>query len=417
MSMMIVPIPHFDSNLEVQAYWLESHDGKKMLGVKDNFHRLDSAFVHFGLDLVERIGIEPFTGGKRLFIPLSRMQLISGLMERTKFDREQLVCVVPSECVSDPTAAPCIQTLRESGCQVGLEDFPLQSDAPAMEHVGFIALDYTHPQFRAWYDQVSRMKGKRAIICNVPDMETFNALKNDSNAYFTGGFYTRPITARKKAVLSPLKVNALRLINNINQEDFDFEDIIRTIERDPYLSVSLLRFLNSTASGLSRQVESIRQAVTILGQNAVRQWATIALSTSLGMDRPNEITKLALVRAKFAEDIAGAFDLGVFQSSLFMMGLFSLLDIMLEKPMEEALEEVAVSRIVKTALLGKSGALAPVMELICAYERADWDRVSILMIQNHIDMEHIGQAYTNALVWYRNLLQSIDDTNAQAAAT
>jgi len=98
-----------------------------------------------------------------------------------------------------------------------------------------------------------------------------------------------------------------------------------------------------------------------------------------------------------------------------MTGLFSLLDIMLDKPMEDAIKEVAVSKHVKTALLQKEGPLAPVMELVYAYERADWDKVSILIIQNHSDLEHISQAYLDALAWYRNLLQSIDTAAAQNA--
>ncbi|MBQ4347410.1 MAG: hypothetical protein IJC39_03070, partial [Firmicutes bacterium] len=126
-----------------------------------------------------------------------------------------------------------------------------------------------------------------------------------------------------------------------------------------------------------------------------------------------EITKLALVRAKFAEDIAAAFELGVFQQALFMAGLFSLLDVMLEKPMYEAIKEVAVSRFVEQAMIEKEGPLAPVMELVYAYERADWDKVSILMIQNQTDMDHISKAYLDALMWYRSLLQSIDDTESE----
>ena len=278
-----------------------------------------------------------------------------------------------------------------------------------MQYVDYIVLDYIQPRFRGQFNEVCRMHGKRAVVRNVPDMDTFDDLKRNSDALFTGQFYKRPIAAKRNSKLSPIKVNALHLLNNINQEDFDFDDVIHTIERDPYLSVSLLRFLNSTASGLTRQVDSIRQAVTILGQKSVRQWASVALSAALGEDRPSEITRLALMRAKFAEDIAGAFELGVFQSSLFMAGLFSLLDVMLEMPMQEALSQVAVSPVVKAAILGEHSALSPVMELVYAYEHADWDRVSILMIQNHTDMEHISQAYLDALVWYKQLLQSIDE--------
>ena len=201
----------------------------------------------------------------------------------------------------------------------------------------------------------------------------------------------------------------LHLLSNVNQEDFNLEDIVPTIERDPYLAVSLLKFINSGANGLKRRVESIKQAIAILGQKAVRQWSTVALSVSLAEDRPNEITRLSLVRAKFAEELACAFELGILAPDLFIAGLFSLLDAMLEKPMAEALCEVAVDEKIKDALVNKKGPFAPVLDLVYAYECADWDKATILMIQNNIDMDRVQAAYLDSIKWYRQLLQSIDD--------
>ncbi len=247
------------------------------------------------------------------------------------------------------------------------------------------------------------------MIYNVPSMDAYSGLKYDKHALFTGDFYSQPIT-KGRAVISPIKVNALHLLSQVNQEDFDLTDIVRIIERAPYFTISLLKFMNSVTADPEKQVESIRQAVAILGQKEVRQWAAVALSVTLAEDRPSEITKLSLVRAKFAENIAGAFDLGVFQSNLFITGLFSLLDVILEKPMDEALKEVAVDHRVRRALVDKEGLFYPVMEMIYAYERADWDRTSILMIQKNTDIDHVSKAFLDALVWYNQLLAAIDAT-------
>lgn len=417
MSMMIVPIPLFDADMAVEAYWLYSQDASRMLGVKDNFLRMDGAFSHPALETVERIGLEPFAGSKRLFVPISTMQLMSGLLDKCTVGPKHLVCVLSPGCLRDEQAVQEIYALYGAGYQIALMGYPEEkADSPAMGCVEYIILDYGHPHFARDYVNTRRLADTMPVIYNVPDMNAYQVLKSDSRGYYTGGFYSRPVTSTS-GELSPIKINAMHLLAEINDEDFELDRIAETVERDPYLSVSLLRYLNSTASGLSRQVESIQQAVAILGQNAVRRWAAVALSTTLGQDRPSEITKLALVRAKFAEDIATTFHLGVFQSSLFMAGLFSLLDVMLEKPMEEAIKEVAVGKLVRVALLEKQGPLAPVMELIYAYERADWDKVSILMIQHSIDMEQISRAYLDALVWYRNLLQSIDSTAASFQAS
>lgn len=409
MSMLIVPEPLFDAHMSVGAYRLRSHDGAKMLGIKDNHRQMDEAFIHPGLDIVEKIGLEPFTGGSPLFVELTPMQVMTGAPLSVKLPEDKLVCVIPASLASSAEAAEHICRLGDHGYKIALNGFPEDIQPAVKPYVEYVLLDHTQPNFYIRHARLThQMRRMRTVIYNIPSVDAYNSLKRDNRALFSGGFYSKPITSGKSQ-LSPVKVNALRLLSQVNQEDFDLGEIVSTIERDPYLTVSLLRFINSNASGLKKQVDSIRQGVAILGQKAARQWAMVALSVTLGDDRPSEITRLALLRAKFAEDLAVCFELGVFQSSLFMAGLFSLLDVMLEKPMEEAVKEVALDARVTEALVEKSGPFAPVMELINAYERADWDEVSILMIKHNTDMAHVSKAYLDSLKWYQDLLQSIDE--------
>lgn len=409
MNMFIVPIPLFDAGMSVEAYRLCSHDGEKVLGMTNDFRRMNEAFSNPGLETVERIGLEAFTGNKMLFAEVSRMQLMTGIPANLDIPPEKLACLISVDLVADEEVAAVVKKLREAGYSIALDGYPRNEKAPVVMYANFLLLDYTHSDFYLQYDDMyKKLRDVRPVICNIPAMESFGTLKRDKEAYFTGDFYSQPIT-KSGAMLSPVKVNALRLLNLVNREDFDLSDIVAIIERDPYLTVSLLKFINSGAMGGKRKIESIKQAIAILGQKEVRRWGTVALSVSLAEDRPSEITKLSLVRAKFAESLAGQFELGVFQSGLFMAGLFSLLDVMLEKPMEEAIKEVAVDDRVKQALVERSGPFYPVLELIYAYEHADWDKTTIMMIQNGTDIEHISGAYLDALVWYNQLLQTIDE--------
>jgi len=108
------------------------------------------------------------------------------------------------------------------------------------------------------------------------------------------------------------------------------------------------------------------------------------------------------------------FEKGVFQHSLFMAGLFSLLDVILKKPMEEAIKEVAVDNMVYAALVEKKGVLFKVLDFIYKYEHADWNNISIIMIQNNISGEDVNKAFVEALVWYHQLLISIDEEKAES---
>ena len=140
--MLIAPLPHFNADMEVTSYWLDSQSGDKPLGVKDNFHRLDEAFSHAGLEAVERIGIEPFTGGTPLFVPLSRMQLLSGLIERSTLPPEQVVVNVAAEDITDLEAANALQTLKNRGHKIAVTGMPDLVNTPALPLIDFIELTF-----------------------------------------------------------------------------------------------------------------------------------------------------------------------------------------------------------------------------------------------------------------------------------
>jgi EAL and modified HD-GYP domain-containing signal transduction protein len=224
----------------------------------------------------------------------------------------------------------------------------------------------------------------------------------------SGNFYSQPIT-KGAGEISPLKINALHLLGQINDESFDLGATADTIERDPALSISLLRFINTMNPDRSRKIDSIRNAVAILGQNEVKKWANVAISVGIGEDRPSEITRLSLIRAKFAENLAPLFNMALSSGSLFISGLFSLLDVILQMPLSDAFDEVAVDNEIRDSLVNSKGRIYEVLALIFAYERADWHNASIIMVRNGIDIAQLSQAFLDSLYWYRQLLDAIDD--------
>lgn len=141
----------------------------------------------------------------------------------------------------------------------------------------------------------------------------------------------------------------------------------------------------------------------MLGQKELKKWITTAVVGELCADKPNEVTRLSLLRARFAENLAGAFGLAVQASELFLMGLFSVLDVILDKPMEEALSMVHVSKQIRDVLVDRKGPLLRVYEFILQYESANWQEISRQMILEKIDMPTLYDAYIQTLVWYRKL--------------
>lgn len=410
MKEFIVPIPLFDNKMAVNAYQLNYHN-EKVFGTEGDYQRMNEACYSPGLDIVREVGLEPFAGDKPLFFNLTSFQLFAGVPADSGFDPAKMVAILDVADSRDGDMLARIATLYEQGYSFALNAYPPEGEShPAVPYLKYMLIDYTAKPFFEWYRALTFLNAPlrqiRPVITHIPDMDAFTSFRNDTRSLFTGFFYSQPITKGNR-VISPIRVNVLHLLNRVQQEDFDLLDVVAIIERDPYLSLSLLRFINSGVAGLGRRIDSIQSAVAILGQKEVRHWATVALSVSLAEDRPSEITRLSLVRAKFAENLAPLFHFRQFKDSFFLAGLFSLIDIILQKPMEEALNELALDARVRE-MLEQEGPFRNVFLLMFAYERAEWGDAALLMYRNNIDIEALQQAYTGALVWYRQLLVSID---------
>ena len=408
MNIFIAATPVFDYNMAVKAYRLRSRKGDRVLGVED-FREAENALSSPGLEFIESIGVEPFAGETPLMVDISGYLLLLGAPVTSHIPSKGLICVLERSMPINETVLGKCRRLVSEGYILALDGVPKDIGTnPLMQMISYIMLDYQGPDFSGKVKtMLPYMRRIKMVICNVPDMEAFGRIGKIPNALYSGSFYSVPIT-RGDTEISPLKINALNLLNEINREDFELGQIASTIERDPSLSISLLRFLNTEAAGVGRKISSIRSAVAILGQKAVRRWANITISVELAADKPSEVTRLSLIRARFAENIATAYELGIMAPGLFMAGLFSMLDVILEKPMKQAIEEIAVEQNVKMALVDKKGPMSDVLQLVLAYERADWDEAGMNMLRNNVPVEKVHDAFIDALFWYKDLLHSID---------
>ena len=238
----------------------------------------------------------------------------------------------------------------------------------------------------------------------MDSQEEYDVLKKDGGYdLYEGSFFRMPIKESETEV-SPLKVNYIELLNVVNAPNFDLQKAADVIGKDPALVISLLEMVNRMA--LNSEITSIRHAAAMLGQKELKRWINTAVTKELCADKPSEITRLVMIRAKFAENLAECFEMAMVSQELFIMGLFSAIDIMLEKTMQEALSMVQVSKNVKDALLENKGDFAKVLNFIKRYEDADWTEVSRLMVLENIEMDKVYEAYLNALKWYRDLIPS-----------
>ena len=410
MKLFFASVPFFDADMSVHAYRMMTHDGDKLFGAAEDHRMLGGELLAPELEFIKEMGTAPFAGDGDLFIDLSKYQLLIGMPLSMQIPPDNLVCIIDKDTLVDNAAYAKLGILKRKGYRLAVDGFPRAINLDtAVKVFDYVLLSFTDENFSIELKEIRPFIFKtRLVITDVPDMESFKKYSGARGVLLSGNFYSQPIT-KGAGEISPLKINALHLLGQINADTFDLGEAAGIIERDPALSISLLRFINAINPDRSRKIDSIRNAVAILGQREVKKWASIAISVGMGDDRPSEITRLSLIRAKFAENLAPAFDMAIKAGSLFIAGLFSLLDVILQMPLAKAIDDVGASGEIRDALLENKGPLNEVLKLIFAYEHADWHNASLIMVRYGIDIEELTQAFLDSLHWYRNLLDAIED--------
>jgi len=404
--MLVALVPLFDENMAVRAYSVFTQKNNYLLNpLMLGTGQYDGAANIAGLELIQSMGIETLSEDKEVFIPISNINVFADIEGQCNVPHERIALLIDNTIPPIEMYVNRLRELKESGFKLAIRKLAVsefESYREVLKLVDYvflnnrkIAIDKAKIYFGKLFPNVKLCAG------NIDNMEIYEKLRaNGGYQFYEGVFYRVPITKGQNEV-APLKVNYIELLNTVNDDNFELTKAADIIGRDTALTISLLKMVNSMS--LNSGISSIRHAAAMLGQRELKKWINTAVVNALYADKPNEITRLSLLRAKFAENLAPVFDLAVKKEELFLMGLFSVLDVILEKPMEEALKMVTVSKDISDALLYNEGKLAPLFEFMLSYETANWPEVSRLMILQGLDEAKISAAYMDSLVWYRLL--------------
>lgn len=404
--MLATLIPLFDSKISVRAYSLFSQKknfltNPALQGTGVN----DGAGIISGLDILDSIGMENLVTDADVFIPINNISLFAEIETMCQAPHNRMVLLIDNTITPETHYIERIKALRTEGYKfairkLSISDFePYRSILSLMDYIFLnyrkIVIGNARIYFSKMYPDI------KLVACGVDTMEDFESLvKQGGYSFYEGDFYRMPIT-KGATEMAPLKVNYIELLNTVNGGDFDLTKAADIIGRDTALVVSLLQMVNHIA--VNSEITSIRHAAAMLGQKELKKWITTAVTKQLCSDKPGELTRITLLRAKFAEGLAPMFEMAGLSQELFMLGLFSLIDIMLDKPMEEAVEILHLSKDIGQALVAKRGKFAPIYEFLLAYEAADWPAVDRTMLMNQLDSDKVYEVYVNSLKWYHDL--------------
>ena len=368
--------------------------------------QFDGAAYVDGLELIQELGTTTLSGGKPIFVSFNNISIFSSLESECKNTNHAPILLIDQTFPPVSMYTDRIRELREFGYHFAIRNLPVhcyEDYAPILSQMDYILIDCQKIDavkasfyFRKLYPDI--------CICasNIPDMETFGKLSPaETISLFEGTFFRMPVT-RGEHKVSPLKINYISLLNLIEEDDFDLTKAADIISQDTALIISLLRLANTRS--FNSEITSVRVAVSMLGQKDLTRWIQTTVIEKLCSDKPNELMRLSLLRAKFAENLAPVFGMAMRSQELFLTGLFSILDIILDCSMEEALSMVRVSGKIRAALLEHTGSLAEVLHFIVKYESAEWQEVSRQLVLKNIEIPDVSHAWVSSLQWYAKLI-------------
>ncbi|MEW5721769.1 MAG: HDOD domain-containing protein [Thermodesulfobacteriota bacterium] len=395
--------PIFDRGLKVFGYELLFRSGLANFFTHTDGDMATSRVI---ADSFLLFGLEELTGGAKAFINFTRNLL---LQDYALVLPTQVSVVEVLETVEpDPEVLAACRRLKDRGYTLALDDFVFQEKyRPLIELADIIKVDFlsSSPEEIETLARNFRSSGHRLLAEKVESHQDFQKALDFGYAYFQGYFFSRPAIVSRKD-LPAFKIHHLRLIQELNAPEMDFNGLTRLVESEVSLSYKLLKYINSAAFGLRAKVASIKQALTLLGEIEVRRWASLITLTEMASDRPAELVVTSLTRARFCELLAPPAGLAERKSDLFLMGLFSQLDAIVGRPLKELLDQVPVADEVKAALLGRANRLRPFLDLFEALDQARWSALSKLAKKTKIKEEVVAQTYLDAIMWSQGVFQA-----------
>ncbi|MCB2182852.1 MAG: HDOD domain-containing protein [Desulfobulbaceae bacterium] len=367
--------PIFKRSLRVYGYELLFRSGL------DNFFDPnqdgDTATSKLIANSFSLIGISKITEGKKAFINFTDDMLLKEYA--TLFPREITVAEVLEDVRVTREIISACQDIVAKGYILALDDYVFSKEfQPLVEIAHIIKFDIQALTLKELEQEVRRLESYKVLLLaeKVETREEYEAVKDMGFTLFQGYFFSKPNIIQGRDIPGS-KLQYLQILRAIEDKNFDFKKITEFVSRDVSLSFKLLKYVNSAAMRRRVEVTSLQRAVALIGEQTLRKWLSLMMLSYMADEKPVELLRLTLLRARFCEQVGEKMGKGGdFAASCYTVGMFSLLDVILDQPMNVLLRELNLSATIVHTLVGdKKTALSPILKLAQSYERGEWGEV------------------------------------------
>ncbi|OIN99656.1 MAG: hypothetical protein AUJ49_10875 [Desulfovibrionaceae bacterium CG1_02_65_16] len=333
------------------------------------------------------------------------------LLDDTVYALPREICVVEVLETINPNLemVTALTNIKSRGYTLALDDYVGQ---PGFEEIIRLA-DIVKVDLLGMSDERLRevsfgllRYGCRLLAEKVEDKRTYEMAKMLGFTLFQGFYFSRPETMTGSKVPTPVLAK-MRLLRALSGDDFDVRELTRIISSDPSVSYRLLNFINSAAFSLRDKIQSIQQALTLLGKQQIKQWfLAVIISDFDSTAKVQEAAYTSLQRARYLESMGRLYRNHAFPAeTLFMLGLFSKLDVLLSQPMDKLLQNIPLDKDVEDALLSKPSPYWAWLSLVEDIEIGNWEDVFEFLNNRNLDREASAANYADAIKWTHTLLR------------
>jgi len=356
------------------------------------------------LDLSLRL--QSLTGHAKAFVNLDFLALQRGTARLLPPD--QVVIEILESITPSAEVVQLCADLSNDGYSLALDDYVGHPKwEPLIPLVKFLKVDFRAcdpparaaiaNRHRAKIDATGAANGNamRLLAEKVETNDDLLEARSLGYTFFQGFFFCKPSTLSAREIPSN-KLNCLRLLHLVASPDFSYDAVEDLLKTDPALVYQLLRYLNSWLVAVRGEIHSIREAIALLGEKEFRRWISALAVVAMASDKPHELIRTALTRAFFCEALARALATPAQGSDLFLMGLLSVTDAILDRPIEQILASLPIAPAVREALCGGANRYRDVYDLLLAFEHADWPTLSAASARLGIDESAVADCEAKA---------------------
>lgn len=399
MDVYIARQPIFDRNMNVFGYELLYRGSMNNFyeGTDDNkatAEIINNAFL--------TMDINELTDEKKAFIKFSQKMLIEEIPLLLPAD-SVVVEVLDGVEINEDLIEAC-KKLRESGYIIALDGFVInESYLPLMEIAHIVKIEFSAVNYVKQRQLIKQYKNKIKFLAEkVETREEYQLAIDMGYDYFQGYFFSKPVIIIGKEIES-LNINLIKVMSVLNKNEPEYQQIAEIIETDLGLSYKLLKLANSAFFGSKNKIHSIKQALVQLGTVEIKKWIYLMMLKDIQIIENKELIKTCFIRAKFMELLAIETGKDAVKSEYFMTGMFSAIDVLLNKDMKIILDELVLTDNVKEALLGADNEIKKVLDIVINHELLKLNNFKIEKKSLGITRERFMSLYVKALMWVRKL--------------